>query len=193
MIHVESPGQGSHPSVSACFQSNDCLEHILRWLTVQDALRCARTSKAFERASAASIRAKGVAWDAPPAATTATATATATPFGVYGRIHGGIDPILGAEGDTAVLHCGLGTPCLDLRAAGDDVDCAALTHLLRIAFRPTAAPQANRPASAATGTGLPSEQPSVRGELGNKPVLKGLAIRSLAIKTKVGIVQKVRY
>ena len=190
MSDAEDSDQVSSTPAPLCFLFDGCLEQVLRWLPIQHALRTARTSKAFERASAASI--KGVGWDAPPAAAataaTAVATATATPFGVYGRIDGALDAIQGEEGET-VLHCGLGTPCLDLRAAGDAVDCAALVHLLQIAFKSHVS--ANRVANA-TGAGPPSGSPRVPKELGSNhvlPVLKGLAVHSLAIRTKVSDVQ----
>lgn len=183
MSDGEDSEQVSSPPASLCFLFDGCLDQVLRWLPMQHVLRIARTSKAFERASVASI--KGAGWDAAPAADTA-ATATATPFGVYSRIDGALDAIQGEEGET-VMHGGLGTPCLDLRAAGDSVDCATLVHLLQIAFKPTAA--VANPVANANWAGLPAGNPRVPGELGNKPVLKGLAVHSRAIKTKVGDVQ----
>lgn len=201
------PASPSSPSSRSahCLLSDDVIVQVLQWLPVPCAVHSGRTSKAFSRAALASLR-RGT-W------------ATTRDDDCRGR-HGSSSTEETAasseeeEEEGALLSQGgrLGTPCLDLRSAGDAVDCAALLGLLGRGFKAgsTTPPmrQEERQRQSSTGgrskasvegvdvissSGACSKSgivftPSERKQ--ERPVLRGLAVRSSALEDEVRTTQQ---
>ena len=153
---------------------DDLLEQVLCFLTPTQALRCSRTSRAFLRAALASLE-RANTWPADPG----TAVPCRTAY------HGG------SSGSGLV-----GTPCLDLRDAGDAIDSRALLAVLGRAFvKPGGS--SNVAAAAAARAGVHGEGGGEGGTgsyAARKPaVLKGLAVRSAVIQDEVSAVQAARH
>lgn len=170
---------------------NVAASQVLEFLSMPHALRCSAASKAFLSASLASV--KFASWQ-------------------------GIQPddYWRGEAGTTILDAPalasqglLGTPCVDVRAAGDAVDDKALLGLLRRAFRangPDTSPRS--PGRALSVDGIPSETVGVgsrehtesgqeplekarettgtaRDDRTRAPILRGLAISSKALSDEV--------
>lgn len=138
----------------------DLVGQILRWLPVTQALRCGQTSRMFQRAALASLQ--NVSW-----------SSGAADCGTHGHSY------------CCYPRGVVGTPCLDLRAAGDSVDSQAL---LAVLGRVVGKPAASTPTAAVGREGGDSGQGEERGStaaVGRPVILKGLAVCSAAIKDEV--------
>ncbi|CAM9127636.1 unnamed protein product [Scytosiphon promiscuus] len=143
----------------------EIIQQILRFFPVDQALRCARTSRAFSRASLASLRSASPVNGMPGCG--ASCCCCGSNVGSFGS---------GSNGD-------VGTPFLDLRAGGDAVDCQALSALLRRVFgkpEDTLSTAADGTRSVTTRSFNPS--PSTPSTSGRPAALKGLALRSAAVR-----------
>lgn len=151
----------------------EIVQQILRFFRVDEALRCGRTSRAFSRASVASL-------------TSASCGNGVSGCGTHCYCYcccccnGGS---FGSSSDENV-----GTPFLDLRDGGDAVDCLALSTLLRRVFskredpRSTAAVADGTRSDAARSLG---QSESASSESGRTSALKGLALCSAAVRNEV--------
>lgn len=205
-----SPSSPSSPSSRSahCLLSDDVLLQVLQWLPVPSSVHSGITSKAFSRAALASLR-RG---------TWATTRDDGCP-GRHGRSSTEEAAASSEEGDEegALLSQGgrLGTPCLDLRSAGDAVDCAALLGLLRRGFKAesTTPPMREEERQRQSSTGEKSKAPvegvdtisssSACSKSGlvvtpserkqERLVLRGLAICSTALEHQVRTIIIVLY
>jgi len=135
---------------------------VLRWLSVTEVLRSGRTSRAFQRAALAAVGA-GLSW-----------SPGATDCGTHGYSY------------CCYPSEVVGTPFLDLRAAGDSVDSRALLAVLGKVFRK---PSASITTGAVEREGDDEVQGEKRGgavAVGRPAILKGLAVCSAAIQDEVG-------
>lgn len=226
------PDCPSSPSCSAhCLLSDDVLLQVLQWLPVPSAVHTGMTSKAFSRAALSSLR--RAAWtttrddddDDYCCRGSHTTNRSSTLEETASSEDGDGEEEASEDGEEqeqeALLSQGsggrlLGTPCLDVRSAGDAVDCAALLGLLARGFK--AAASTTTPAQvnqerqrllllsssageslkpSVEGLSLDTSCPSIassggsKGEQESRPVLRGLAVRSSGIEDEVSAILRV--
>lgn len=146
---------------------DDLLEQVLCFLPPTQALRCGRTSRAFLRAALTSL--ERAAWPADPGASCDYNCCRA---GSNGN---------GDRGGRLV-----GTPCLDLREAGDAVDSRALLAVVGGIFSKPGGGSSNAPDGEDGDQGESGKSAAAR-----KPaVLKGLAVRSADVQDEVRFGQR---
>lgn len=171
---AEQPVQHQPAQPSRSGMPDDVLEQILCFLPPAQVLRCGRTSKAFLRAALASL--ERAAWSPDP--------------GAHGHPCRYSYPRAGGIGSSGRGGRLAGTPCLDLRDAGDAVDSQALSAMLgRIFIKP--ADGSDHAASSAGGAAEAEggrdggENRGSSSAAGKPAVLKGFAVRSAVIKDEV--------
>ncbi|CAN0274674.1 unnamed protein product [Ectocarpus sp. 6 AP-2014] len=170
--HRQQEQRQHQPPARTCRLPDDVVEQILCLLPVEQILRCGRTSRAFSRASQAALQ--GATW-APDPAVAVGSDDGAVRCGTHGHTH-----CCRIAGDSGIHTDSLvvGTPCLDLRAAADAVDCRALSAMLRKGFG-----ELEESSSAGGGDGAETDDhsgaPATRGR---KCVLRGLAVCSAAVR-----------
>lgn len=149
---------------------DDLLERVLCFLPPTQALRCSRTSRAFLRAALASM--ERATWPADPGTTSCHTNCC----------RAGNNSSTGSSSGRGLF----GTPCLDLRDAGDSVDSRALLAVLgRIFVKPGGSSNAAAAAAARADVGGEAEGESRSYAVRKPAVLKGVAVRSAVIQDEV--------
>ncbi|CAM9107304.1 unnamed protein product [Pylaiella littoralis] len=176
---------------------HDVLETVFCFFPATQALRCARTSRAFSRASLASLQ--SATWlpdpgvtDGSASTTTAATAAAAWDCGAHGHSScsnfsnsdlNGSSNGSASDGSWSGIRSSsgvaLGTPCLDLRGAGDSMDFRTLLALLQRVFDKTVA----KGGGGGKGESVSGSSGSAaRGPVGRHAILKGLAVCSTAVQ-----------